>query len=79
MQGMQLAKAMGMRPIVVDSGESKRDLCMSLGAEVFVDFRETENVVERIKEVTEGLGAHGVLVTAWQSYKGEQRSVPARS
>lgn len=36
-QGVQLAKAMGMRPIVIDSGEQKKDLCIKLGAEVFID------------------------------------------
>lgn len=42
-----------------------------MGAEEFIDFRETKDVAARIKEVADGIGAHGVLVTAWQSYKGE--------
>lgn len=36
-QGVQLARAMGMRPIVIDSGEQKKALCSKLGAEEFVD------------------------------------------
>lgn len=71
-QGLQLAKAMGMRPIVVDGGEQKRKLCMEHGAEAFIDFRETSDISGKIKEIADGIGAHGVLVTAWQSYKGEQ-------
>jgi propanol-preferring alcohol dehydrogenase len=37
-QGVQLAKAMGMRPIVIDSGDAKRKLSLEMGAEEFVDF-----------------------------------------
>lgn len=70
-QGLQLAKAMGMRPIVVDGGEQKKKLCTQHGAEAFIDFRETNDIAGRIKEIADGIGAHGVLVTAWQSYKGE--------
>ncbi|SMR43164.1 unnamed protein product [Zymoseptoria tritici ST99CH_3D1] len=68
-QGVQLAKAMGMRPIVIDSGEAKKELCMKLGAEEFVDFKEHADVAARVKEVAGGIGAHGVLVTAYQAYK----------
>lgn len=68
-QGVQLAKAMGMRPIVVDGGEDKKKLALSMGAEQFIDFREEGDVAAKVKEVADGIGAHGVLVTAWQSYK----------
>ncbi|KAK4495282.1 hypothetical protein PRZ48_013612 [Zasmidium cellare] len=68
-QGVQLAKAMGMRPIVVDGGEEKEKLALSVGAEEFVDFRTEVDVAAKVKEITDGIGAHGVLVTAWQSYK----------
>ncbi len=59
-----------MRPIVVDSGE-KKDLCVKSGAEEFVDFKEHKDTAARVKEITGGIGAHGVVVTAWQAYKGE--------
>lgn len=58
-----------MRPIVIDAG-SKKKLCMEMGCEEFVDFKETKDVPERVKEIADGIGAHGVLVTAYQSYKG---------
>lgn len=61
---------MGMRPIVVDGGENKKALSLRLGAEAFVDFREVKDVAGKIKEISDGVGAHGVIVTAWQSYKG---------
>ena len=61
-----------MRPIVIDSGKEKRDLALKLGAEEFVDFREVEDVAASIKKIADGVGAHGVIVTAWQSYKGLQ-------
>lgn len=36
--GVQYAKAMGMRVIAIDGGDAKRELCMKLGAEAFIDF-----------------------------------------
>ncbi|PGH06103.1 hypothetical protein AJ79_06637 [Helicocarpus griseus UAMH5409] len=68
-QGVQLARAMGMRPIAIDTGEAKRKLCLEMGAEHFVDFRETKDVVAEVVRLTDGLGAHGVFVTAPQAYK----------
>lgn len=62
---------MGMRPIVVDGGADKKKLSLECGAEEFVDFKEHKDVVARVKEITDGVGAHGVLVTAWQAYKGQ--------
>lgn len=70
-QGIQLAKAMGMRPIAIDGGDAKRDLCLSMGAEAFIDFTKEKDVPEKIKEIADGIGAHGVLVTAYQAYNGE--------
>lgn len=63
-----------MRPIVVDSGAAKKDLSIKMGAEEFIDFREHQDVAARVKEVAGGIGAHGVLVTAYQSYKGKIRA-----
>ena len=69
MQGVQLAKAMGMRAVVIDSGEEKRKLCMeTAGAEHFIDFKSVENVAEEIVKICDGIGPHGVFVTAVQTY-----------
>lgn len=66
-QGVQLAHAMGMRPIVVDTGNERRELAKKLGAEHFIDFKEESDPVKKVVELTDG-GAHGVFVTAVQSY-----------
>nr|POE47466.1 alcohol dehydrogenase 2 [Quercus suber] len=68
-QGVQLAKAMGMRPIVIDSGEKKKLLSEEMGAETFIDFKEHKDVAAAVKEAADGIGAHGVLITAYQAYK----------
>ncbi|KAI9929438.1 hypothetical protein AWENTII_009166 [Aspergillus wentii] len=68
-QGVQLAKGMGMRPIVVDSGAMKRELALKMGAEAFVDFAEEEDVAGAVIQIADGVGAHGVFVTAPAAYK----------
>jgi D-arabinose 1-dehydrogenase-like Zn-dependent alcohol dehydrogenase len=67
-QGVQLADAMGLRPIVVDTGDDKEKLAKSLGAEYFIDFKKVEDVAAEIVKIADGVGAHGVFVTAPQSY-----------
>ncbi|EXJ53860.1 alcohol dehydrogenase [Cladophialophora yegresii CBS 114405] len=66
-QGVQLACAMGLRPVVVDKGKNRQTLALSLGAEEFVDFLKEPDPVARVLEITHG-GAHGVFVSAVQSY-----------
>ena len=67
-QGVQLARAMGMRPVVVDTGDTKRALALDKGAEAFIDFRQTADVAQAVIDVADGIGAHGVFVTAPQAY-----------
>jgi D-arabinose 1-dehydrogenase-like Zn-dependent alcohol dehydrogenase len=67
-QGVQLAAAMGMRPIVVDTGAEKKELTLKRGAEAFVDFKEVKDVAAEIIKVADGIGAHGVFVTAPSAY-----------
>ena len=61
---------MGMRPIVVDTSEEKEALAKKCGAEAFVDFKKVGDVPAKVREIAGGIGAHGVMVTAWQTYKG---------
>ncbi|KAJ5399433.1 hypothetical protein N7465_009922 [Penicillium sp. CMV-2018d] len=68
-QGVQLAKGMGMRPIVVDTGASKHKLALEMGAEAFVDFKEVADPAKAVIEIADGVGAHGVFVTAPAAYK----------
>lgn len=60
-----------MRPIAIDGGEAKRELCLSMGAEAYVDFTQVEDVAAEVIKIADGVGAHGVLVTAYQAYKGD--------
>ena len=69
-QGVQMAKALGMRPVAVDTGAEKKALCERMGAEAFIDFKEAgDELAERVKEATGGVGAHGVFITAPQAYR----------
>ena len=65
---------MGMRPIVVDTGAEKEALAKKCGAEAFIDFKKEDDVPAKVREVAGGVGAHGVMVTAWQTYKGMAHS-----
>ncbi|KAL1606453.1 chloride channel [Paraconiothyrium brasiliense] len=68
MQGLQLAKAMGLRPVAIDTGAEKKKLCIENGAEHFIDFKEVSNIAEEVVKLCDGIGAHAVYVTAVQSY-----------
>jgi propanol-preferring alcohol dehydrogenase len=70
-QGVQLAVAMGLRVVVVDTGKERRELCTRYGAEHFVDFREVEDTAGEVVKLTEG-GAHAVFVTG-ESVSGFDR------
>lgn len=47
-----------------DTGAEKKELCLSLGAEKWIDFRETKDLVKEIKNATGGEGPHAALVSA---------------
>ncbi|TVY37798.1 alcohol dehydrogenase [Lachnellula subtilissima] len=65
--GIQLAKAMGLRVIGIDAGAEKRALCLALGCEAFIDFSSSVSVIDEVFALTNGVGAHGVFVTATSS------------
>jgi hypothetical protein len=54
---------MGMRVIAIDGGDEKRELCLKLGAEVYIDFKTTKDIPAEVLKITK-YGAHGVIVTA---------------
>ncbi|KAK0203873.1 chaperonin 10-like protein [Desarmillaria ectypa] len=64
---VQYARTRGLRVIAIDSGAEKKKLCLSLGAEVWIDFKESKNIVEDVKAATGGFGAHSAVVTAAHS------------
>ena len=56
-------RAMGMRPIVVDTGDKKESLANRIGAQAFIDFKKVGDVPAKVRDVADGVGAHGVLVS----------------
>lgn len=61
---VQYATYMGLRVVAIDTGADKKALCEKLGAEKWIDFKETKDIVKDIKDATGGLGPHATLVTA---------------
>ncbi|KJK60884.1 Cinnamyl alcohol dehydrogenases CAD [Aspergillus parasiticus SU-1] len=57
--GVQIGKEMGYNIIAVDSA-TKQDICMKSGAAAFVDFRN--DVEKEVQNLTDGAGAHAVVV-----------------
>jgi alcohol dehydrogenase, propanol-preferring len=50
--------------IVADTGEDKKKLSLDLGAESFIDFELTKDLVKDIKHRTGDEGAHAAVITA---------------
>ncbi|RAK92996.1 alcohol dehydrogenase [Aspergillus costaricaensis CBS 115574] len=61
--GVQIAAKKGLKVIAIDSGEKKKQLCLSLGAHAFLDYK-IDDVEREVKALTSGLGAHAVICTA---------------
>ncbi|KAF8549083.1 GroES-like protein [Imleria badia] len=61
---VQYAVAMGMRVVAIDTGAEKERLCLDLGAEKWIDFKRTTDLVKAIKEACDGRGAHAAVVTS---------------
>ncbi|KAG6815554.1 hypothetical protein H0H87_000606, partial [Tephrocybe sp. NHM501043] len=64
---IQYAKDMGLRVIAIDSGAEKKKLCQDLGADVWIDFKTSKDIVSDVKKATDGLGAHSAIVTTASS------------
>lgn len=59
---IQYAKAMGFRVIAIDVGLEKKDFCLGLGAEIYLEANaDVENLV---KQATQGIGTKSVIVAA---------------
>ena len=66
---VQYAQAKGMRVVAVDSGDAKRKMLVEryhVPAEHWVDFKQVD-VVQKVMDLTEGIGAHAVVVTSGSS------------
>jgi propanol-preferring alcohol dehydrogenase len=55
------SKGIGARVIGIDHG-SKKAVAEESGVEHFIDFTQTKDVFGDVTKLTDGLGAHGVLV-----------------
>ncbi|KAF5392025.1 hypothetical protein D9757_003260 [Collybiopsis confluens] len=60
--GVQYAVAMGLRVIAIDTGASKRELCMKLGAEKWVDYAASKDLVQDVRDATGGAGPHAAVL-----------------
>lgn len=62
--GCQVAsRVKGYRVIAIDSGDEKEKLCKECGAEAFVDYMK-QDVVQAVKDLTDGEGAHALICVA---------------
>ncbi|KAH0583422.1 hypothetical protein H2248_009051 [Termitomyces sp. 'cryptogamus'] len=59
---VQYAVAMGLRVLAIDTGAAKKELCAKLGAEKWVDFQESTNLVTDVRAATNGHGPHVALI-----------------
>jgi NADPH2:quinone reductase len=57
---IQIAKALGARVIVTVGNAAKAEACLQLGADVAINYREQDFVVE-VKAATGGLGVNVIL------------------
>ncbi|PGH23433.1 alcohol dehydrogenase 1 [Polytolypa hystricis UAMH7299] len=77
---MQYASAMGLRVIAIDGGDEKREWCKQLGAEHYVDFTASKDLVADVKAVSpDGLGPHAVLLVAVSELPFQQAAGYVRS
>lgn len=57
---LQYGKAMGFKVAAIDAGKDKEVLCKKLGADTFLDFSTSADLVKDVQESTGG-GAQGVI------------------
>ncbi|KAJ7221368.1 hypothetical protein GGX14DRAFT_558863 [Mycena pura] len=55
---------MGLRVVAIDTGDVKRDLCLTLGAEKWIDFKTSTDLIKDVKEATGGHGPQAVVIAA---------------
>ena len=50
--------------IGLDTGDLKKKLCLDLGAEKWVDFRESKDLIKDVQAATDGLGPEAAVIAA---------------
>ena len=63
---------MGLRVIAIDTGAEKEQLVKKLGAEAWIDFKTTKDLVGDVKKAAGGVGAHASIVVASHQSAYEQ-------
>lgn len=77
---IQYAKAMGINVIAIDGGNEKKEMTAKLGADTFVDFQTSKDIVADVKAATpDGLGPHAALLVAVQEKPFQQATQYVRS
>ncbi|KXN83414.1 Alcohol dehydrogenase 1 [Leucoagaricus sp. SymC.cos] len=76
---VQYAVAQGLRVVAIDTGESKRELVMSLGAEKWVDFRETKNLIADVQAATGGPGPQAAVIATGNAEPFSQAAMYLKS
>ncbi|KAI4913511.1 hypothetical protein J4E90_005228 [Alternaria incomplexa] len=61
--GVQIATIKGYKVIAIDSGAEKEKLTKEMGAVAFVDYAK-QDVLQAVRDLTDGEGAHGVICVA---------------
>ncbi|GAA5946511.1 hypothetical protein JCM3775_007556 [Rhodotorula graminis] len=64
---VQYATAMGLRVVGIDTGDDKRKLLASYGADTFIDFKEHSGkgkLIDEVKRVCGGEGPHAAVITS---------------
>ncbi|KAF2845419.1 alcohol dehydrogenase [Plenodomus tracheiphilus IPT5] len=61
---IQYAKAMGFRIIAIDAGEPKRQSCLDLGAEVYLDVLAVDDLAREVNALTKTQGVSAALAIA---------------
>jgi propanol-preferring alcohol dehydrogenase len=62
---VQYAAYLGLRVIAIDTGDEKKALTKKLGADAWIDFKQTKDIVKAVQAATpDGLGPHAAIVAA---------------
>ena len=59
-----IATRLGGKVVAVDRGKDRLDICRQLGAVATIDF-DTEDVKDRIKEITGSVSEQALRLTRW--------------
>jgi alcohol dehydrogenase, propanol-preferring len=77
---VQYAKAMGLHSIAIDGGSEKEALTKKLGADTFVDFQKSKDLVADVKAATpDGQGPAAALLVAVTEKPFQQAAAYVRS